>query len=75
MTKEPLLKKIIDWVFENIIYIVAVLLAIACTPTAIELATRERGYGAVGGEYMLIPLALLVAYFIKNIAKGVKSWR
>lgn len=43
------------------IYIVAVVAGAALTPSAISAAAVERGYsGAFGGEYLIVPLFLLI---------------
>ncbi len=74
MKKWLWLKKIITWSEKNITYILAVIIALTFTPMAIKYAALERGYsGAVGGEFLLIPLAILVTYFIKTIPKEMKE--
>ncbi len=45
-------------------YIIAVLIAvigIAATPFLAQLAYFERGYRAIGGEFLFMPLCLLIA--------------
>lgn len=44
--------------------IAIVIIAIVSTPNAILSVDKLRGYKAFGGEYLLIPLALLIAYGI-----------
>ncbi len=44
--------------------IYAVILGAALTPFAIQSAAEIRGYDAVGGEYLLMPLFLLIACLI-----------
>lgn len=74
MKKWLWLKRIIMWGKKNIAYILAVIMALAFTPMAIQYAALERGYGgAVGGEFLLIPFAILVTYFIKTIPKEMKE--
>ncbi len=52
------------------IYIAAAVVGIALTPGAVRYAAVERGYsGAFGGEYLLVPLCLLIATLIDGIAK------
>ncbi len=46
--------------------IIAVILGVLLTPVAVISATNARGYNAVGGEYLLVPLFLLVAYLIEE---------
>ena len=74
MKKWSWLKKIGKWSKKNTAYILATFAALVLTPTAIQYATLERGYsGAIGGEFLLVPLALLVTHFIKTIPKEMKE--
>ena len=43
--------------------------SIAVTPASIEAAYTMRGYEAVGGEYFVIPLGLIAAFIVLEIAK------
>ena len=68
------IKKALQWTSRNRAYILAAFTALALTPTAIQYAECERGHsGAVGGEFLLIPLAILFAHFIKTIPKELKK--
>ena len=40
---------------------------------AIIEAYRERGYVAYGGEWLVLPLMLMVVYVAKQIVRTVKS--
>lgn len=42
-------------------YFRALLLGMLITPTAIKYAGEQRGYLAFGGEFLIIPLFLLLA--------------
>ena len=42
--------------------------SVILTPAAIKQAYATRGYWAVGGEWFLIPLGLLIAQFWKDVA-------
>ena len=56
-------KKLIVRILEIIIIIETIVL----TPMAIEYATAVRGYEAVGGEYLIPILALLLIMIIETI--------
>ncbi len=51
------------------------------TQCLIAVAYAERGYKAVGGEYMMIPVVFFVAYKLIGLvmkflsAKSVKAWK
>ncbi len=49
--------------------IFAIILGILLTPFAVLSATEARGYNAIGGEYLLVPLFLLIAYLIEEVKK------
>lgn len=44
---------------ENL-YLMAIILGAILTPKAHEIATAQRGYFAIGGEILIIPLLLLM---------------
>ena len=74
MQKTMRIKKALRWANKNKAYILAITIAAALTPQAIQYAECERGYsGAIGGEFLLNPLAILVTYFIKTIPKEMKA--
>lgn len=56
-------KKFIVRIIELIIIIATIIL----TPMAIEYATAQRGYEAMGGEYLLPILALVIILVIETI--------
>ncbi len=43
----------------------------AVTPLCIDTAYRARGYEAVGGEWLVIPLGIILALFILEAAKAL----
>lgn len=45
-------------------YILATLIGLAMTPTLINMAYQWRGYMAIGGEVLVIPVALLIVLFV-----------
>lgn len=47
--------------------------AIAATPGAVELAYRERGYKAIGGEYLIIPLGIIAAMMLCRWAQNLED--
>ncbi len=49
--------------------------SIAVTPACIEAAYKARGYEAVGGEYLVIPLGIILAFVILEIAKVLDCFR
>lgn len=56
-------KKLIVRILELAIIIATIIL----TPMAIEYATAQRGYDAMGGEYLLPILALVIILVIETI--------
>jgi hypothetical protein len=44
---------------------------ITSTPWAIAYSHSVRGYNAIGGEYMIIPLGIVVSLTILSIAKDL----
>lgn len=56
-------KKLIIRIIELIIIIATIIL----TPMAIEYATAQRGYDAMGGEYLLPIIALVIILVIETI--------
>lgn len=56
-------KKLIVRILELLVIIVTIIL----TPIAIKYATMTRGYDAVGGEYLLPILALIIILIIETI--------
>lgn len=46
-----------------------VISSLAVTPVALTYAYRCRGYCAIGGEFLIIPLCLILAQITLEIAK------
>lgn len=65
------------WIKANWLYIAAVLAGAILTPYAVQMAARERGYsGAFGGEFLIIPLFILIVqlgYGIKDMFDEFKE--
>ena len=57
----------------RIIQVLVILAAIILTPIAIKYANVIRGYKAVGGEYLLPMLALIVILIIETIYEESKN--
>jgi hypothetical protein len=60
------------WLNKHWLYVIAFGVGLILTPVAIRSAYTARGYFAIGGEYLVLPLALLVAGLI-NEAKTIKK--
>jgi len=56
--------------YRYIAAMLVVIISIAITPACIDAAYRFRGYKAYGGEYIVIPLGLIVAMVILEAATG-----
>lgn len=57
------------WGKEKVIkYIILILI----TPLFSILAYKERGYYAVGGEVLIVPLILIIRVFIKTYKEVIK---
>ena len=52
-------------------YLIAIIIGIFLTPTVISEAFVQRQYIAIGGEWLLIPLALLVVFLFKSLKEFV----
>ena len=46
------------------IHVVAIIVGLAMTPIAVQSAYAARGYYAVGGEWLVLPLLLTIATLI-----------
>lgn len=60
----------------NKFWITAIVLCVIITLALINLSTSKRGYSAVGGEYLLVPLVLVcwgVRISIKDFFRTVKG--
>lgn len=49
------------------LYFIALGVGLMLTPMSIRAAYIQRGYFAIGGEYLVLPLALLVAGLINEV--------
>ena len=54
-------------------YILATLIGLAMTPTLINMAYQWRGYMAIGGEVLVIPVALLIVLFVDVVRSERKE--
>lgn len=52
-------------------YWLAISLGMIATPKAIETAYEQRGYVAFGGEYIVLPTVVMIAYLAENIFYAV----
>jgi len=52
---------------------IAVAAGVVLTPAAIRTATLQRGYVAVGGEYLIIPLAILIVFFVQEVKQMLRE--
>lgn len=60
---------------KNWMYLAVVALGAMITPSAIENATEYRGFsGGFGGEFLIIPLLVLLVYLAKGIAATYKKF-
>ena len=53
---------------KHIICAAIMLVSAALTPWTIKHAYEFRGYAAIGGEYMIIPLGIVLSIFVLTIA-------
>lgn len=63
------------WVRKYGMYLMAVAAGAAITPAAIQIAETQRGYKAIGGEFLIIPLLALAVHFIQCISETIKTFR
>nr|PZN08436.1 MAG: hypothetical protein DIU64_10520 [Caldicoprobacter oshimai] len=61
------------WVKKYGAYMIAVAAGVVLTPAAIRTATLQRGYVAVGGEYLIIPLAILIVFFVQEVKQMLRE--
>ena len=52
---------------ENWIHLIAIVIGLAMTPVAVQSAYVARGYYAVGGEWLILPLSLAIATLIEGL--------
>lgn len=55
------------WLNKHWLYAIAGSMGLVLTPVAIRSAYIQRGYFAVGGEWLVLPLVLMVAMLINEI--------
>lgn len=46
---------------------IAIIIGLALTPIAVQSAYTARGYYAVGGEWLILPLSLAIATLIEGL--------
>lgn len=63
------------WIRKYRAYVIAVTAGVAVTPAAIHTATLQRGYKAIGGEYLIIPLAILIVFFVQEVKQTIMELR
>lgn len=54
-------------------YIAVVAVGAVLTPAAIRTATLQRGYKAIGGEYLIIPLSILIVFFAQEVKQMLRE--
>lgn len=59
------------WLNKHWLYIVAFGVGLMLTPMSIRAAYIQRGYFAIGGEYLIIPFMLLVTMLIDEIKAAI----
>ena len=64
-----MIKKFERFILKNWFWII---LGCILTKKCIELAYIERGYKAVGGEYLVLPLLLMVVQLVRDMSRGVR---
>ena len=52
---------------ENWIHLIAIVIGLAMTPVAVQSAYAARGYFAVGGEWLVLPLSLAIATLVEGL--------
>lgn len=61
------MKKMEKYITRNWIWLVAGLIL---TRKAVEFAYAERGYVAVGGEWLVLPVMMLLVHMIRNVRRS-----
>ena len=46
---------------------IAIIIGLALTPIAVQSAYAARGYFAVGGEWLILPLSLVIATLFEGL--------
>lgn len=52
---------------ENWPHAIAIIIGLALTPIAVQSAYTARGYYAVGGEWLVLPLSLAIATLVEGL--------
>jgi len=52
---------------EERLHLIAIVIGLALTPIAVQSAYTARGYYAVGGEWLVLPLSLAIATLIEGL--------
>lgn len=55
------------------LYTIAFIVGTVFTPLAIHSAYIQRGYFAIGGEYLIIPFMLLLTNLINSLIDSIKA--
>lgn len=54
-------------------YFITAILGAILTPFAHKAATAQRGYFAIGGEFLIIPLLILIVFIGEQIIKDLQD--
>ena len=49
------------------LHLIAIIIGLAATPIAVQSAYVARGYYAVGGEWLVLPLSLVIATLFEGL--------
>ena len=49
------------------LHLIAIVMGLALTPIAVQSAYVARGYSAVGGEWLVLPLSLAIATLVEGL--------
>ena len=49
------------------LHLIAIVIGLALTPIAVQSAYVARGYYAVGGEWLVLPLSLAIATLVEGL--------
>lgn len=52
-------------------YFLLAIIGSILAPLAHEIATSQRGYGAIGGEFLIIPLILIAALAVEQVKEAI----
>ena len=59
----------------NWLHAIAIIIGLALTPIAVQSAYTARGYFAVGGEWLVLPLCLVGATLLNGIINKKEGLR